>query len=351
MSYGVLACYLHCLFYYWKMVNTPLVHSLLGEERLRNLSNQLLGLPHCGVWIHERQLYKLLKLQRGRYHGQRDCLISIISGIEKGYWGNRRNPIATTGVGGIVGFASGNSDSRISFQIYGQEEIFEGGTDESPKSHKPKYFVFGTPLCGLNDQMAIVGELIGESNSLDDDVKKRRQDNFTKFYNCITDDGGYSELDSPAIVSKYFHGVFRDYDDGIAYAETLSPQRRTFGTADMIRMEDIMRLMMVASMPHLGGIRIVDGNLEPSRNSRGTRSNTILDTSQPEESQRRAAVSTVPSTLPDGTAMPTPNTSGMPTPKALFDSGNEGGAIKLSTSVIILRVRSTNFGRHKYYVD
>ena len=68
-----------------------------------------------------------------------------------------------------------------------------------------------------------------------------------------------------------------------------------------------MRLMMVASMPHLGGIRIVDGSLEPSRNSRGTRSNPILDLSQPEESQRRA-ISIVPSTLPDGTSTRTPNT-------------------------------------------
>ena len=81
------------LFYNWKMVNNPSVHSLLGEEKLRNLSNNLLGLPNCGVWIHERQLYKLLKLSSGKYYGQRDCLTSIINGIEKGYWGNRRKPV------------------------------------------------------------------------------------------------------------------------------------------------------------------------------------------------------------------------------------------------------------------
>ena len=75
------------------MVNNPSVHSLLGEEKLRNLSNNLLGLPNCGVWIHERHLYKLLKLSSGKYYGQRDCLTSIINGIEKGYWGNRRKPV------------------------------------------------------------------------------------------------------------------------------------------------------------------------------------------------------------------------------------------------------------------
>jgi len=110
------------------MVNNPSVHSLLGEEKLRNLSNQLLGLPDCGVWIHEKQLYTLFKLPRGLYYGQRDCLTSIINGIEKGYWGNQRKPSATTGFGGITGFASGSSTNKTSFQKYGQKEIFEGGT-------------------------------------------------------------------------------------------------------------------------------------------------------------------------------------------------------------------------------
>ena len=220
------------------MVNNPSVHSLLGEEKLRKLSNNLLGLPDCGVWIHEKQLYMLLKLPRGKYYGQRDCLTSIINGIEKGYWGNRRKPSATTGFGGIVGFASGSSTSRISFQKYGPFEQFEGGTDEVGDANnnvQPRYFIIGEPLCALRDQMAIVDELIGESNSLDVDVKNRRRDNFTKFYNYITDDGGYSEVDSPNIVSKYFHRVFRNF-----YAKTLSPQHGTFGDADMIRMEDVM---------------------------------------------------------------------------------------------------------------
>jgi hypothetical protein len=56
--------------------------------------------------------------------------------------------------------------------------------------------------------MAIIDEVIGVSNTLPEDVKKRRHDNFKKFYNCITDDGGYSKLDSPAVVSKYFDSVF-----------------------------------------------------------------------------------------------------------------------------------------------
>jgi len=42
--------------------------------------------------------------------------------------------------------------------------------------------------------------VIGVSISLDDDVKKHRRDNITKFYNYISDYGGYSELDSPAVV-------------------------------------------------------------------------------------------------------------------------------------------------------
>ena len=165
---------------------------------------------------------------------------------------------------------------------------------------------------------------------LPDHIKKRRRDNFEKFYNYVTEDGG-----SPTIVSKYFRRVFRNIYDSTAYATTLSPQRGTFGDADMIRMEDVMRLMMVAALPRLGGISIVNGNLVPNRNSRGTRSNTNLDASQLGTEPRRrattslAAVSTVPTTLPDGTATPTPNSSGMLTPRELFGSNNKGGAIQL----------------------
>lgn len=58
------------------------VHQELGEKLL-DLADALLGIcPNYDVWIQEKQLYKLLKIKSGKYYGQRDCLSSIISGID-----------------------------------------------------------------------------------------------------------------------------------------------------------------------------------------------------------------------------------------------------------------------------
>jgi hypothetical protein len=56
-------------------------------------------------------LYKLLKIKRGLYFGQRDCLTSIISGIDKGHWGKQRNPDVKRESGPIADFATGNSNN------------------------------------------------------------------------------------------------------------------------------------------------------------------------------------------------------------------------------------------------
>jgi hypothetical protein len=186
------------------MVVNASIHRELGVKLL-DLADALLAIcPNCNVWIHEKQLYKLLKIKKGLNFGQRDCLSSIISGIDKGRWGGQRNPAVKRESGPIAGFALGNSDnSRVRFQEYGRPKPFEGGTNAvgDAKLNVPRYFVLGTPLCTLNEQMAIIDELIGVTNTLPDDVKKRRRDNFKKFNNCDINDGQYSELDSVDIGS------------------------------------------------------------------------------------------------------------------------------------------------------
>ena len=128
------------------MVVNASVHKELGDKLLV-LADALLAIhPNCNVWIHEKQLYKLLKIKKGLNFGQRDCLSSIISGIDKGRWGEQRNPAVKRESGPIAGFASGNSDnSRVRFQEYGRPEQFEGGTNAvgGAKLNVPRYFVFG----------------------------------------------------------------------------------------------------------------------------------------------------------------------------------------------------------------
>jgi hypothetical protein len=113
-----------------------------------------------------------------------------------------------------------NGDLPVRFQEYGRPKPFEGGTNAvgDAKLNVPRYFVLGTPLCTLNE------ELIGVTNTLPDDVKKRRRDNFKKFNNCDINDGQYSELDSPAVVSGHFDSVFWNYrSDDQEYGLMVSP--------------------------------------------------------------------------------------------------------------------------------
>ena len=69
-----------------------------------------------------------------------------------------------------MGFATGKSnESRVKFEVFGCVEQFEGGTDEVgevKRNNIPRYFVFGDPICRVRDQVAIVDELIGASNTL-----------------------------------------------------------------------------------------------------------------------------------------------------------------------------------------
>jgi hypothetical protein len=55
------------------------------RDKISCFADKLIALPNCNTWIHEKVLYKLLRLTRGNYYGFRDCFTTIIQGIKQGY--------------------------------------------------------------------------------------------------------------------------------------------------------------------------------------------------------------------------------------------------------------------------
>jgi hypothetical protein len=61
------------------------------RDKISFLADKLIALPECDVWIHEKALFKILRLPRGDHYGFRDCLSAIIQGIEQEFWGSKRS--------------------------------------------------------------------------------------------------------------------------------------------------------------------------------------------------------------------------------------------------------------------
>jgi hypothetical protein len=66
---------------------SPFPH-VKGE--IGGLVDNLFGLPYSSVWIHEMQLFYLIKVRARKNYGKRDVLSLMLDGIRKGYCGNKQ---------------------------------------------------------------------------------------------------------------------------------------------------------------------------------------------------------------------------------------------------------------------
>jgi hypothetical protein len=164
----------------------------------------LIALSACDVWIHEKALFKILRLPRGDCYGFCDYLSAIIQGIEQGFWGSKQSILIRCNHT-ISAFTIENSGNRISYQWYGRAEVFVGGwLDDKAVTNQPRWFKIRTTLCDINTQQKIVDDLLGECAGLSDDTLERCQNNSYKFY-IGDEDGGFSQYDVPTIAFKYIH--------------------------------------------------------------------------------------------------------------------------------------------------
>jgi hypothetical protein len=245
------------------------------------MATALLDLPESGVWIHERQLYNIIGATSGEKFGRRDCLTCLVAGIEKGYWGNRTGKgkskdFLSVEQGAMIGFAQEGTQHHVSFQKFGADELFPGGRlDSSPGVGKPRWFRSGEALVEVEDQLRIVNQLMGETAGLDEDTELRRQKNFIAFVKGDDQDGGFARHDVPYIAYEW-----RDiWGPGITANPKFPHRRRAFKPRDLKKIENYMRLMILASNKY-GKLEVKEGQLVRSSSTR-TSGGDVLPVTQP----------------------------------------------------------------------
>ena len=237
------------------------------KNKIPLLINLISNLPDCPVWIHERALYKVLKLTSGPTYGQRDVLDCLMRGIEKGFCGNKQKDFIRVEFV-APDFYREDSSGRISWQYNGRHENFSSGSLLNEKVARPRWFKIGEPVTDVATQTAIVEQLLGEACGLPEDVKLRRRDNYMNFMNDADDDGGYSRKDVPTIAYK-----FRDVWGMLVNTEHVKDSdisSRVFDPNDLDKIEKIMRLM-ISSCDRYGKLAIQGAEFILQSSVRSTR--------------------------------------------------------------------------------
>ena len=206
----------------------------------------LLNLPNCPVWIHEKALYKVLKLPSSPAFGQRQSLNCLMKGIERGYCGNMRGDYIAL-LSTVPDFSHEKNSHRVSYQYNGRKELFSNGDLLHATNARPRWFLAGDePGAEVTTQKAIVEELLGEATGLSEEEEDCRSNNYIEFLKDAEEDGGYRRIDVPSLAYQ-----FRDHwGKGIRVGEQFVRKgyvlRRAFTPKDITYIEDIMHLMIAS---------------------------------------------------------------------------------------------------------
>ena len=87
-----------------------------------------MSLPSCNVWLYEKVLLKFCKVPEGPSFGQRKSFKCVITGISKGFIGNKKGGDAAMMKNSIPGFdMEGASFCQLKYQRYGSVEFYSNG--------------------------------------------------------------------------------------------------------------------------------------------------------------------------------------------------------------------------------
>ena len=155
----------------------PFLHVM---DHIPTIKLELMSIPSCPVWIHEKVLYSLLRVPSGHTFGQRVVLNSVLKGMDKGYCGAKRDDEKTIMQHHVPGFYNDKNGSRVSFQVNGRGDSFDNGSLCEKSISKPRWPRSAEALV-IKTQREIVQELMGEVDNLLEDVEQRRKSNYRKF--------------------------------------------------------------------------------------------------------------------------------------------------------------------------
>ncbi len=135
------------------MGRQPLPYTAI-KNNLQDMADDLLGLPESGVWVHEKVLHKVIGATSGAKFGPCDCMSCLIEGIDKGYCGNKRKDFIKSRQGTMTGFSNEGSDYGITYQVFGDDELFPSGMlDVDLIVGRERWFRSGEALVEVNVQL------------------------------------------------------------------------------------------------------------------------------------------------------------------------------------------------------
>jgi hypothetical protein len=276
------------------------LYSLL-KNKAKDLANALVNLPKSNVWVHEKAIYNLIGIKGSNTHGKREVLTFLLKGIQRGSFGNRQKKeyIALGYSIPNISNDSEENDFNICYQQYGGNEEFASGTlGDNPIISKPRWFRVGGTVTDVKTQIEIVNALTGEEKGLSADVAKRRRTYYKRFVAGNDDDGGYRRHDVSDIIDNYEE----IWSESVgAKSDTRMGAQRKYNLEDRERIEDVLRLMIVAS-DICGKLEVKDGQIVPNNSLRRSRGDG-LDARTPNPNPITPA-----SAKPTAATKPTPKT-------------------------------------------
>jgi len=185
-----------------RTTNSPNPYPVI-RNKIPELVKALLDLPDCPVWIHEKQLCRIIKMPSGNTFGQRHSLSCLLGWMENSYCAINEKIKRRA----LAEFSREKSGYRISYQYYGRAESFPAGSlDQNPKFSIPRWFRIGEPRTDVATQVHIVEKLIRKARDLPERVAAVRCDR----YICTFDHGilsfdpdGYGYVDSLDIAYEF----------------------------------------------------------------------------------------------------------------------------------------------------
>lgn len=270
-------------------VNSNDVYNVLhAKGKIIPLIESLMTTPDCPVWIHEKQLYRILSIPTGTYFGRYHSLSCIINTIRKGTGGNKRKRTMVTvdaNYSGCQFSITSDSAYRVGYQFFGMRENFESGANKSDVNLAPRWFKFGDVPFTCATQKEIVAEAMGDDKAqLDPAVAERRRVQYEDFMSGAAAANGYTNVDIPMMafsfkdqLSGMLTRVSKEHivenDKGVV----VSVGRRAFDLSELSRFEDLVRLMLAASNEY-GRLRLSNNQFIVQMPSKSTRTSLVAST-------------------------------------------------------------------------
>lgn len=209
------------------------------------ITSKLLDASPSKVWWTEETVCKDLGLKPTASKGSREILTDVLVSIKRGYAGKKSDGRPTRH--DMADLYEEENGTLVRVVKHGRAVSFEGGTlSDTTATAKMRFFAFGSPRFSICNQISIANAIVGNDTTLAPSARKRREDNWRKWFRGDRDDGGFGKFDAAAIAHKYIE-CWEDMGATLCLPDPPNQlTRRAFLVDDIAAIEGDMRMMLIA---------------------------------------------------------------------------------------------------------